>query len=66
MKLTMNDTNKIGINIPPNPFSISFAWQNASVTVELKNGEDILKLAHILSLMLTENGIEHKVKQQDK
>jgi len=44
------------------PFSITFSWQGDTVEVELVNGEDVLKLADILSKVLTENNIEHKIK----
>ena len=71
----MEDTNdifKIGTESPlvlslsntntsSTPFSVSFSWQGNIVTVELVDGEDILKLADVLSKVLTENNIEHKI-----
>lgn len=44
-----------------NPFAVTFNWQYNSITVRLKNGEDVLKLANIFSNMLTENGIENTI-----
>jgi hypothetical protein len=66
----MEDTNNdskfldsvITTTIQPTPFSITFSWQGDTVKVELVNGEDVLKLADILSKVLTENNIEHKIK----
>ena len=48
-----------------NPFSVTFSWQYNSITVRLKNGEDIFKLANIFSNMLTENGIENTVETSE-
>lgn len=45
----------------PTPFSITFTWKDERRTVQLENGEDVLKLADILSKVLTENNIEHKI-----
>lgn len=50
----------------PTPFSVCFTWQNETITVELKDGKDILRLASVFSLILTDNGIEHNIKIQDK
>ena len=66
----MEDTNNdskfldsvITTTTQPTPFSITFSWQGDTVKVELVNGEDVLKLADILSKVLTENNIEHKIK----
>lgn len=65
-KLRMADTKSLtlkGYTSPP--FSISFSWEGEIITIELKEGKDVLKLASVFSLMLTENGIEHNIKQQD-
>ena len=48
-------------NTSSTPFSVTFSWRENMVTVELTNGEDILKLADVLSKVLTENNIEHKI-----
>ena len=47
------------------PFAVKFNWQYKSLTVRLKNGEDILKLANIFSNMLTENGIENTIETSE-
>ena len=66
MENTNNNSNfldsAITTIIQPTPFSITFSWQGDTVKVELVNGEDVLKLADILSKVLTENNIEHKIK----
>jgi hypothetical protein len=66
METTNNDSkfldSVITTTIQPTPFSITFSWQDDTVKVELVNGEDVLKLADILSKVLTENNIEHKIK----
>ena len=46
------------------PFSITFSWEGETITIELKQGKDVLKVASVFSLMLTENGIEHNIKRQ--
>jgi hypothetical protein len=64
-KLKMADTGGYTIKgFIPSPFSITFSWEGESITIELKEGKDVLKLASVFSLMLTENGIEHNIKQQ--
>jgi hypothetical protein len=42
-------------------FSISFSWNRERITVQLENGEDVLKLAQLFSEFLTTNGIPNKV-----
>lgn len=65
-KLTMSDTGVLNLKgFIPSPFSITFSWEGESITIELKEGKDVLKLASVFSSMLTENGIEHNIKQQD-
>jgi hypothetical protein len=38
-------------------FSVTFTWQETSITVKLDNGEDVLKLAQVFSNALTNSGI---------
>jgi len=67
-KLKMSDTGGYTIKgfIPsPSPFNVRFSWKDESITIELKEGKDVLKLASVFSLMLTENGIEHNIKQEN-
>ena len=65
-KLRMADTGALTLKgFIPSPFSVSFSWEGETITIELKEGKDVLKLASVFSLMLTENGIEHNIKQQD-
>lgn len=41
------------------PWSVEFTWDNKSVKITLKKGEDLLKIGEILSELLTSNGIEN-------
>ena len=38
-------------------FSVTFTWNETSITVRLDNGEDVLKLAQVFSNALTNSGI---------
>jgi hypothetical protein len=53
------------INLPPIPFSVTFSWKEKSISVQLENGEDVLKLAHIFSEFLLNNGIPNKLTNAD-
>lgn len=46
------------------PFSITFKWKDNEYTIQLKNGEDILKIGSMFAKMLSENGIEHTIKTE--
>ena len=50
----------------PTPFSINFSWNNKSVDISLKNGDDIFKLANAFMEWLDENEIEYNVKTNRK
>jgi hypothetical protein len=54
-------TETATFNLTPTPFSVTFTWSGKSVTVQLDNGEDVLKLAQIFSDFLTSNDIANKV-----
>jgi hypothetical protein len=54
-------TETATLNLTPTPFSVTFTWSGKSVTVQLDNGEDVLKLAQIFSDFLTSNYIANKV-----
>ncbi len=41
------------------PFYITFNWNEESITIQLKNGEDIFKIAHLFTEFLTKNEIEY-------
>ena len=53
-------TDTATLNLTPTPFSVTFSWQEQCITVQLENGEDVLKLAQIFSDFLTRNGIPNK------
>jgi hypothetical protein len=52
------------LNLNPTPFSVTFTWSGKSITVQLDNGEDVLKLANIFSEFLTNNGITNIIKNE--
>ena len=41
------------------PWGVQFTWKDKSVKVTLKNGEDLIKVAEMISVLLTANGIEN-------
>jgi hypothetical protein len=53
---------------PPqsSPFSLSFHWEDKSVNISLKNGNDIFKLANAFMEWLDKNEIEYEVKTSGK
>ena len=57
-------TETATLNLTPTPFSVTFTWSGKSVTVQLDNGEDVLKLAQIFSEFLTNNGITNIIKNE--
>lgn len=44
------------------PWGIQFTWKDKSVKITLKNGEDMFKIAEMLSALLKSNGIENDFK----
>ena len=52
--------------IEPTPFMISFSWDGKDVTVSLKNGKDIFKLARIFTEILDANNVEYNIKTNKK
>ena len=55
-----------GYTIEPTPFMISFSWDGKDVTVSLKNGKDIFKLARIFTEILDANNVEYNIKTNKK
>lgn len=49
------------LKLIPTPFSVTFSWQEQRITVQLENGEDVLKLAKIFSDFLISNSIPNKI-----
>ena len=45
----------------PNSWSIEFTWKDKSAKITLANGEDLLKIAQLLSDVLKLNGIENNL-----
>jgi hypothetical protein len=46
----------------PSPFSLGFSWEGRSVSIMLKNGNDVFKLANAFMGWLDSNEIEYNVK----
>jgi len=57
-------TETATLNLTPTPVSVTFTWSGKSITVQLENGEDVLKLANIFSEFLTNNGITNIIKNE--
>lgn len=55
-----------GASIVPSPFNVTFSWDDKSVTVTLKDGNDIFKLANAFMEWLDANEIEYDVKTRKK
>jgi hypothetical protein len=49
-------------NLNDIPFGVTFKWQQTSITVQLDNGEDVLKLPQVFSDFLTKNNIPNTIK----
>jgi len=54
------------IGTKPIPFNVEFSWDNKSVDIRLKNGNDIFKLANAFMEWLDANEIEYDVKTKKK
>jgi hypothetical protein len=63
---TVNSYLYTGPIIEPTPFIISFSWDGKDVTVSLKNGNDIFKLARIFTEILDANNVEYNIKTNKK
>lgn len=50
--------------IEPEPFSVTFTWKDKSISVTLKNGEDLLRVAQMLSSLLTAYGIQNELEEK--
>ncbi|MBW2005878.1 MAG: hypothetical protein JRI72_15015 [Deltaproteobacteria bacterium] len=46
------------------PFSIYFSWKDEMITVTLKNGRDIFKLAKMYEDLLKKQGIPYTIKKE--
>lgn len=55
----MNEELTAKIDFVPQPWHIQFTWKNTSAKITLKNGEDLIKVAEMLSGLFTASGIEN-------
>ena len=51
------------ISMPELPFNISFSYKSDTIKITLVNGEDLLKIAMLLSELMTKNGIQNKIEK---
>lgn len=56
-ELTEELTAKIAF--VPQPWNIQFTWGDTSAKITLKNGEDLIKVAEMLSGLFTASGIDN-------
>lgn len=47
--------------IKQEPFNVEFNYEGKTMKITLVNGEDLLKIAEVLSSLLTANGIQNKL-----
>ena len=52
--------------IKETPFSITFTWKENSVEISLVDGNDLIKIAMLLSELMKKNGIENSIKKITK
>ena len=64
--VTTINTNYVYSPVQPTPFSLAFSWNDKKVNIELKNGNDVFKLAQGFMRFLDENEIEYEVKTTGK
>ena len=56
----MNEEIKEGeTTVAPQPWSVVFTWKDTSAKITIKNGEDLVKIAEMLSGILTLNEIDN-------
>jgi len=59
----MPNIGNVGIGLAkPTPFHINFSWDDKTVDIALKNGNDIFKLANAFMEWLDANEIEYDIK----
>jgi len=55
----MNEELTAKIEFVPQPWNIQFIWHDKSAKITLKKGEDLIKVAEMLSGLFTASGIEN-------
>ena len=55
----MNEELTAKTDFVPQPWGVQFTWKDKSVKVTIKNGEDLIKVAEMISGLLTASGIEN-------
>ncbi len=46
--------------VTDSPFEVEFRWGNEVITITLKNGRDVLRLAEVYKKLLDDLGIEYE------
>jgi hypothetical protein len=49
--------------IKDSPFSVKFTWKEDSLTITLIDGQDLFKIANLISEILVKNSIDHKIEK---
>lgn len=55
----LNPENHPALNLEQ-PFGMVFSWKGKEVAINLKNGEDVLKLADLFEKLLENNSIPYE------
>lgn len=55
----MNEELTAKTEFVPQPWHIQFTWKNTSAKITLKKGEDLIKVAEMLSSLFAAYGIEN-------
>jgi len=63
-KMSNEESESIYLDSQDAPFSVFFMWKDEMVTVTLKKGEDIFKLAKAYENLLKKQGIPYTVKKE--
>jgi hypothetical protein len=53
------------LKLEPQPFGITFYWQDKSIKITLKNGEDTLKLGREFANFLDNVKIEYTIQMEN-
>jgi hypothetical protein len=60
--LIFNNYTFKGTKVQPSTFNIIFSWENRDVTISLKEGNDVFKLADAFTKWLDDNDIKYDIK----
>lgn len=61
--MSNEENESISVNDQDVPFSVFFMWKDEMITVTLKNGRDIFKLAKAYENLLKKQGIPYTIRR---